>query len=390
MAACEAPRATETPGEPSPRPTHAASAVPTPFAASPTSAPLPTASATRRPHILLPEVFQTQPAPIPPSPTPRPATSTPVPRPTETPGPPRPTDTPRPTPPPAPTPGPPIPILKQTKWGLGVYREGNEIFRNLYVAKPTTILLMDPSHGWAKRVRETFPKAFIVGRKYKHETAQPLDNPGPRGRAFADEIAADAVPLKGTIDAWMSYNEVLGDQPSDEYKRYNEFQVTFARRMQDVHGVAAVAANGASGTVEPHEYVTYFADAVRASRYFGLHAYSALGSNRMRGDDANWHALRYRMVHAELEKAGIKDVKMVITESGLGDGWLNRVDDTTMADEFFWFTDEIEKDPYMIGHASYGLFGQAGEEWRMFDMFGTDILTRMGYYEPPSRRAPTR
>jgi hypothetical protein len=354
-----------------------------------TASPPPAASPTSRPRIYLPELSQTLPTPVPPSPTPRPATSTPIPQPTATPGPPRPTDTPRPTQPPAPTPGPPIPILKKTKWGLGVYREGNEVFNDLYVAKPTVILLQDPSVGWAKRVKETFPNAFVVGRRYKAEDDQPLDNPGPRGTALADWVAELAIPLRGVVDAWVSYNEVLGADYSEDYKRYNEFQVAFANRLQKVHGVDAVAANDGSAAVEPEEYPRYFADAIRASKYFGVHAYSALGSHRMRGDDADWHALRYRKIHNELERAGIGGVRMVMTESGLGDGWLHRVDDVIMADEFFWFTDELEKDPYVIGHAAYGLFGSLDARWKAFEMKGTDILTRMGYYEPPPRRPRT-
>src|SRR3989442_1417294 len=223
--------------------------------------------------------------------------------------------------PPAPTPGPPIPILKITKWGLGAYREGNEVFNDLYAAKPTVILLQDPSVGWARRVRETFPKAFIVGRRYKAEGDQPLENPGPRGTAFADWVAELAVPLRDVVNAWVSYNEVLGATLSDDYKRYNEFQVAFAERLQRIHGSAAVAANDGSGAISPPDYYPkYFADAIRASRYFGVHAYSAPGSNRMRGDDAERHALRYRKIHNDLERAGIKAVQTVMTEPGLGAG----------------------------------------------------------------------
>jgi hypothetical protein len=312
--------------------------------------------------------------PAPPSPTPPPPTL----------GTPRPTDTPRPTPPPAPTSGPRIPITKTTKWGLGVYREGNEVFEDLYVAKPTTILLMDPTEGWAKRVRGSFPKAFVVGRLFRRENAQPLDNPGPRGAAFADEVARLAVPLKGVVDAWMSYNEVVGHDAFEDYRRYNDFQIAFARRLQDEHGIPAVAGNDGSAAVEPADYPRYFAEAIRASRYFGLHAYSPPGSHRMR-DAAEWNALRYRKVHQALEAVGIRDKPMVITESGLGDGWLGRVDDVIMAEEFFWFTDELQQDRYVIGHAAYGLFGGVAGDWRNFELRATDVLTRMGYYEPPPR-----
>jgi hypothetical protein len=322
---------------------------------------------------------------VPPAPQPT-ASPRPAP-PTPTPGPPRPTDTPRPTPPPAPTPGPRVPVAKITKWGLGVYREGNEVFDDLYVAKPSTILLMDPTPGWARRVREWFPKAFVVGRLFRAEAAQPLDDPGRRGATFADAVARLALPLRGVVDAWMSYNEAVGHDAFEDYRRYNEFQVAFAGRLQGEHGVAAVANNDGSGTVQPEDYPRYFADAIRACTYFGVHAYSPLGSHRMR-DEAEWHALRYRKIHDALEGAGIKDKPVVLTESGLGDGWLGRVDDVIMAEELFWFTDELHRDPYVVGHAAYGLFGGVDGMWRGFELRATDVLNRMGYYEPPPRHSP--
>jgi hypothetical protein len=286
---------------------------------------------------------------------------------------------------PVPTEGPRVPIAKITKWGIGVYREGNEVFDDLYVSKPTIILLMDPTPGWAERVRRWFPKAFVVGRIFRAETAQPLDNPGPRGTAFADTVASAALPLKGAVDAWMSYNEVVGKDGYEDYKRYNEFQVAFARRLQDEHGIAAVANNDGSGTVDPEDYPRYFADAIRACRFLGVHAYSPPATNRMT-TDAEWNALRYRKIHDALERAGIRDKQMVITESGLGDGWLGRVDDVIMAEEYFWFTDELYRDEYVIGHAAYGLFGGVDSRWKNFEMRATDLLNRMGYYEPPPRR----
>ncbi|HZR00420.1 MAG TPA: hypothetical protein VFC93_16580 [Chloroflexota bacterium] len=285
-------------------------------------------------------------------------------------------------PPPTPTPVLPLPerppILKTTKWGVGVYREGNTMFDDLYTAQPGVVLLMDPSDGWARRIRAVLPRAFIVGRRYANEASQPLDDPEGRGAAFADAVAQRAVPLRGVVDAWVSYNEVTSHGGYADYARYNRFQVAFARRLQEVHGAAAVAGNDGSGAVEPEDYPRYFADAIRASRYFAVHAYSPPGTRGMRVD-AEWHALRYRKIHDALEGAGIRGVKMVITESGLGNGWRGLIGGDAMAADFAWFTSELAKDPYVIGHASFGLFGD-DEKWRAFDLHGTEVLARMGAY----------
>ena len=66
------------------------------------------------------------------------------------------------------------------------------------------------------------------------------------------------------------------DPMGDEQRlnaRYNRFQVAFAHRLQDVYGVAVVAGIDGSGAVEPEDYPRYFADAIRASRYFAVHAW---------------------------------------------------------------------------------------------------------------------
>src|SRR5439155_13795158 len=102
----------------------------------------------------------------------------------------------------------------------------------------------------------------------------PVSNPEQRGTDFADWVAELAVPLKGVVDGWMSYNEALGSEPSQDYTNYDRFQVAFAKRLQEGHGVAAVAANDGSGALEPSDYPTYFANAIRASAFFGVHAYS--------------------------------------------------------------------------------------------------------------------
>jgi hypothetical protein len=185
------------------------------------------------------------------------------------------------------------------KWGVGVYKDSNRVVDLLRETQPGVILLMDPSEGWARKVRETVPNAFIVGRRYRAETDQPLDHPQERGEEMADWVAELAVPLRGVVDAWMSYNEVLGSEPSNDYASYNRFQVAFAKRLQQGYGVAAIAANDGSGALDPEDYPTYFGDAIRASQFFGVHAYSPPGTSSIKAD-AETNVLRYRQSHDAL------------------------------------------------------------------------------------------
>jgi hypothetical protein len=279
-----------------------------------------------------------------------------------------------PTPTPTPTRGP----IRITKLGLGVYESGGAMLPILDDARPSVILLMDPSIDFAKEVRQRFPKAFIVGRIFAG--SQPLDNPGPRGTAFADQVAATAVPLKGVVDAWMSYNEVAnGDDPANMIA-YNTFQVAFAHRLQDYYGIPAVAGNDGPRAVRADEYPKYFAEAIRVSRYFGVHSYPDKDVKSLQDPRAYDQVFYYRQIHAALQAAGIKSGPFIITEIGLYNGWRGVTTDTKMAQDFVWAADQMNNDPYVLGMAVFGLFAPDRNEWKAFNIDGSNIPDIMGDY----------
>lgn len=312
------------------------------------------------------------------------ATPVPIPTvrpvPTQTPTPP-PTATRAPTPtpvPPTPTATPfPGPIAKNTKMGVGVYDSGGGyLMEAIYRLRPSVILLMDPTVEFAREVRRWFPNAFIMGRRFVKE--QPLDNPEQRGQQFADLVAERAVPLKGVVDAWMSYNEVTDSGNHANYRAYNAFQVAFAHRLQDHYGIPAVAGNDSTGTVEPDDYARFFKEAIEASSYFGIHAYAPQGAKSIE-QDAAYYVLRYRLIYDSLAKAGVRAGPFVLTETGLWDGWRGYVSEDNMAREFMWLSNEMDKDSYMLGQAVFGIFGR--DEWRTFEIMGSTLPDRLGGYK---------
>lgn len=274
---------------------------------------------------------------------------------------------------------------KVTKLGVGVYSSGGgHILDALLRMEPTVILLIDPDPNFAREVRRWFPKAFLVGRRFF--PSQPLDDPERRGREAADFVAQLAVPLRGVINAWMSYNERVGHRDYPLYEAYNRFQAAFARQLQGTYGIDAIAANDGPRSVDAEDYPRYFADAIRESRYFGVHAYSPLYTSSMKtgADDA---VLYYRKIHQALAQAGLAKPYpyIVITESGLVDGWQGVVSAEQMAEEFVWYTNELYKDPYVIGHAIYGIFEHDNERWRTFNLYPSSILDMLGRYQPPAQ-----
>jgi len=321
--------------------------------------PVPTATPSGPTRVYLPVVIQGGP-PQPPAVAQVAPTATPIPGP------------PPPTPTPTPTRGP----IRITKLGLGVYESGGAMLPILDEARPSVILLMDPTVDFAREVRRRFPKAFIVGRIFADP--QPLDHPEQRGTAFADRVAQVAVPLKGVVNAWMSYNEVAnGDDPANLIA-YNAFQVAFAHRLQDHYGIAAVAGNDGPRSVRAEEYPQYFAEAISTSRYFGVHAYPDPGIKSLRDPAAYDQIFYYRKIHAALEAAGIKSGPFIVTEVGLYNGWRDVTSDTEMARDFVWYAEQMNQDSYTIGMAVFGLF--LGDRWSRFNIDGSIIPTIMGDY----------
>lgn len=347
----------------SPSPTPAASPSPSPTetaTVAPTTTPLPTASATPSPTVTPTSTTTSTPTPAPPTPTP---TTTPTATPTR---------------------GP----LRVTKLGLGVYGSGGAYLSDMAQWRPSVILLMDPTVDFAKAVRQAYPKAFIVGRRYVAK--QPLDNPDARGAAFADYVAQLAVPLKGVVNAWVSYNEVSGFTAADDnnYADWNRFQVAFAQRLQGTYSVDAVAGNDGPGAVSPEDYVKYFAGAIRASHYFGVHAYPPPTVHSMREPAGQAAMLHYRQIHDALTAAGITPPPFILTETGLYDGWRGVEDDANMAADFIWLTGELDKDSYVVGQTAFGLFDPGNSQWQKFNVAGSTLEQLVGDYNSCSPAHP--
>lgn len=279
-------------------------------------------------------------------------------------------------PPPTGIPSPTRAPIRITKLGLGVYDSGGAMLPDLDQARPSVILLQDPSVDFAKEVRQHFPKAFIIGRIFVAN--QPLDNPAQRGHDFADRVAQSAVPLKGVVDAWMSYNEVGSSDDPAGLANYGIFQAAFAHHLQDDYGIPAVAANDGPRAVKAQDYVKYYADAIRTSKYFGFHLYPNQDITSLRDPRAADQVFYYRQIHDALVQAGISHGPFIATEAGLYNGWRGVESDTAMGQDYTWLADQMNADPYVLGECVYGLF--LPNRWQNFNIDGSSIPGILGDY----------
>lgn len=302
--------------------------------------------------------------------------------------------TPGPTPipvPPTPVPGP---IVTNDKLGIGVY-SSNVAVNTLRLFRPAMLLIKDPEIGTAPVLRQNFPKALIIGRRFVADGDPLLAHCGDlredhhaKGMAFADYISRWAVPLKGVIDAWAGDNEQATSHVPAELSCHADFQAGFVEQLQGTYGIDAVAGNDATGAVEPSDYPKFFAKPISEAAYFGMHTYGKPEALTLQTVDSVFYALRYRLVHDELVKAGVPLPKkgFLLTETGLFQGWRGFVRDDKMAADFVWLEQQTEQDPYVKGQLIFGL----GLNGRLdnFELQGTNLLEQLGAFNSQHAGTP--
>jgi hypothetical protein len=98
----------------------------------------------------------------------------------------------------------------------------------------------------------------------------------------------------------------------------------------------------------------------------------------MRDPRGHYLVMRHREIHAALERAGVPHGPFIITEAGLWDGWRGVTSPESMADDYIWFAEELNRDDYVLGMTIFGLFVE--DRWQNFNIAGTPMVQRIGAY----------
>ncbi len=288
----------------------------------------------------------------------------------------------------------PASLSTADKLGVGLY--GGIPFDAMRSFRPAMMLVQDPDPNNTRSLRQMFPNALIVGRHFVPDGDASLAQCGnaqedhhARGVAFADSLAATAVPLKGVVNAWVSDNEQATGQHPEDYACHAQFQAGFVERLQGTYGIDAVAGNDAPGALDPADYARYFAKPIGEAAYFGVHAYGKPGAQTLQTDDAAHYALRYRQIHDALVSAGARLPRkgFLLTETGLYDGWRGSVPDDKMAADFIWLEQQTEQDAYVAGQFIYG-FGM-GSRFGAFELQGSSLADQLGAFNAAHAGVPS-
>jgi hypothetical protein len=258
---------------------------------------------------------------------------------------------------------------------------------------------------------------LVIGAKSGNYDAQLQRTSGKTPRQAAEQFVGDMKAVyqaNPAIKYWEGHNEPVWNN-DDDMDWYAHFEIERMKLMADL-GLKCVLGNYATGTPPLHLWPA-FLPALQAAREYeailGVHEYSCpwmwwmTGKYQINPDedqgDEGWTTLRYRKVYRQyLEPAGLGDVPLVITETGidplispqppgtpsgtwrqLGDFWRQHDGEQDAADYYFrqlvWYDEELQKDDYVVG-ATIFTFGNWGGIWKHFDIAGTPVAEKLIAY----------
>ena len=301
------------------------------------------------------------------------------------------------------------------KLGFHCNRTGEDVFDAISRIKPKVIKFLTPNEGFIERIRDIHPDVFIIGRHYIPQHLQTITSSKGTPAYWANRIADTVLTYsssqsasRGRVDAWESYNEVIGESVKSSVKqRYDEFQVQFAHRMK-AEGLIPIAGNFGTGNMIGYDWLKYFPGTLEEYTYLGFHEYDwpdlwSLHRQNIdeKGEEGMWLALRYRRIMRDIrEKYGDKH-KVVITELGMTQAVHGGPDvgpwkdiksfpnDQSFSKEYVsedrywnslvWYDDEISKNDYVLGACLF-VVGTNEYRWRSFDHLG-GIIDRIETFQ---------
>lgn len=292
----------------------------------------------------------------------------------------------------------PRPSSTPHKLGFYVHRTSYPVELAIGRIKPRVILAHAEDVSFWYKVRQLSPDSLIIGREYVTAGDQGnfMNAPEDVGRDFAvrllnHEISRQRVNGRPLFDAWMSFNETIpGPQPygspptaedAERYRRYDRFQVAFARRLRE-GGFEPVAMNFATRNwAHGRDWLTYFRGTLDTYTLLGFHEY---GWPTMQGIGGATGCLDYRRIMADVRRVYGNKHLVVITEAGLarlvtnpngGDvGWRSDtpVSAASYWDSLRWYNREMMSEAYVLGACLYQV--GHGPSWETFELVNTPIM----------------
>jgi hypothetical protein len=200
---------------------------------------------------------------------------------------------------------------------------------------------------------------------------------------YASEVFAPLVKQYPRIDVWEGPNEIaFAPNEVDRIKWYAAFLAEFARQMK-LLGKRAAMGGWAVGNPEFAVW-QYWGPVLQACRDS-----NAILSRHSYGPLDQWYSFRHRNDEAAFQKLGFSNTPLIITECGADklsnfpgrwhDVWGNNI--TAYWHEYLLpFTQELEKDPYVLGAAVFTVGNGFSPIWNSFDVSGDGLVPLLAAY----------
>jgi hypothetical protein len=212
---------------------------------------------------------------------------------------------------------------------------------------------------------------------------------------YTAEIFAPLVKQYPRIDVWEGPNEIaFAPDALDRFNWYAAFLAEFGRQMA-LLGKRAGLGGWAVGNPEFNLWA-YYGPVLQACR-----DHKAILTRHAYGPLDQWYSFRHRNDEAAFQKLGFSNTPVIISECGadkLGN-FPGKWRDLWGADHVatYWneyllpFTQEIEKDPYVLGATVFTVGNGFSGVWNAFDVSGTGLIPHLAAYvqslppDPPAQ-----
>jgi hypothetical protein len=233
------------------------------------------------------------------------------------------------------------------------------------------------------------PEVLCVGRPEEDFLSQhPLlsGDPVALAQQFAATVLAPLVQRYPRIDVWEGPNEIdIRTSQPDGLQRmdwYSAFLAEYARQM-DLLGKRALVGAWAVGNPEFSIWQRYV-PVLQACR-----DHHAILSRHSYGPLDQWYSFRHRQDEAAFQQLGFANTPVIISECGadrLGNFpgrwrkvWGDRID-RYWQEYLLPFTQEIEKDAYVLGATLFTVGTGFSQAWRDFDVTDTNLVANLASY----------
>ncbi len=208
-------------------------------------------------------------------------------------------------------------------------------------------------------------------------------DPQALARQMAQEVYAPLIAAYPAIDVWEGPNEI-GCNPDQvaEMKWYSAF---LAELGKQIHVLGRRACLGAWAVGSPDFSLwQYYVPVLQACR-----DYDAILSRHAYGPLDQWYSFRHRQDQAMFQQLGFARTPLIISECGadhLGNFpgtwrkvWGNRAD-SYWQEYLLQFTQELEKDNYVLGATLFTAGTGFSQVWRNFDVGDTSLVGLVAGY----------